>query len=735
MRRKSNLAILLAGTMLSLTACQGIDNIPTIEQKPKSDWTYGTGSASVQIKEDETTVDISDENKETESKSDRITIKETPKSVSELTYDNSDRGMVASLNKGFKNAIFEKFLEKGYNRYYYYYSDIDNRVIRENFDTIDNQKARELVKEAIVANILDVDIVSEGYLDDLQKLDGGRGLKAIIDELTPHRKYYDSYDSSNVLKQSINSSSTPVEDLAGAVMDGLSGVFGGADSGINSMTYESAEMDDYSPSQSLGGYDDDYTYKTAEYNVIDENGFKVAKSSPLSTFSIDVDTAGYTKLKYDILNGYGINEIDKDEVKIEELINYFNFDYSNNKDISADAPFTISTDYTICPWNDEHKILRVGIKANEATDDIHSNFVIVADVSGSMMSLRKLPLALSAYADMLDNLGSDDTVSIIYYADGTGVILEGESCKNKEAIYNGLAETYFAAGGGTNGAVGLDTAYDLARKNFVDGGVNRILLATDGDFNIGRTSSGELKDIVEDGRKKGVYLTILGYGYDNIKDDKMETMAENGNGNYHYIGDVYDARKSLVTEASATLIPMADDVKIQVEFNPATVNEYRLIGYESRMLEAEDFNNDKVDAGEIGAGKSVTALYEIVPVGVTGSNTVPDLKYSNVESTTDSDDICTVSVRYKDINSSILGAKSNLVQTVVSSNDFNDSPTTSTALAMAVAEYGMTIRDSEHKGTSTLESAEEIATKVYKNTQNTEVGELIMLINKLKENG
>ncbi len=452
---------------------------------------------------------------------------------------------------------------------------------------------------------------------------------------------------------------------------------------------------------------------TAEYNEIKENPFKSVTASPLSTFSIDVDTAGYTKLKYDILDGY---EIEKDEVKIEELINYFNYDYSGDR--VENEPFTVSTEYTLCPWNNKHGLIRIGIQADDVQEKPATNFVLVTDVSGSMMLINKLPLALSAYADMLEGFDEKDTISLMYYAAGQGVILENVSCDKKEEIYKGLAEALTRAGGGTYGSLGLQTAYEMAEKSYIENGVNRILIATDGDFNIGVTSEGALKEIVEAGRQKGVYLTILGYGSENLKDNKMEVMAENGNGNYHYIGDMTDARKALVQESASTLIPMADDVKIQVEFNPSLVQEYRLIGYESRILNAEDFNNDKVDAGDVGAGKAVTALYEVVPAGEENVTDTPDLKYSKTEAAGDTDDLCTVSIRYKDINSGKTGSESRLVEKPVLAADYHEIPDANTALAISLAEAGMTIRDSEYKGTATLTSAEAIAKAVAAETGN-----------------
>ena len=472
---------------------------------------------------------------------------------------------------------------------------------------------------------------------------------------------------------------------------------------------ESGQPD--TPDGQMPDPDEDPDFNTAEYNTIRENPFKSVASSPLSTFSIDVDTAGYTKLKYDILDGY---QIEKDEVKIEELINYFNYDYSGDR--VGEEPFTVSTEYTRCPWNPGHGLVRIGIRADDRQEKPATNFVLVTDVSGSMMLINKLPLALSAYADMLEGFDEKDTVSLMYYASGQGVVLENVSCDKKDEIYRGLAELLFNAGGGTYGSLGLQTAYEMAEKSYVENGVNRVLLATDGDFNIGATSEGALKEIVEAGRQKGVYLTILGYGAENLKDNKMEVMAENGNGNYHYIGDMTDAEKALVQESASTLIPMADDVKIQVEFNPALVQEYRLIGYESRILNAEDFNNDKVDAGDVGAGKTVTALYELVPAGGESETSVPDLKYSSKESAGEDSELCNVAIRYKEINSGKTGSESRLVERQVLAADYHEIPDDNTALAISLAEVGMVIRGSEFKGTATLTSAEAIAGAVAADT-------------------
>ncbi len=504
-------------------------------------------------------------------------------------------------------------------------------------------------------------------------------------------------------------------------------------SGMDGQAFGMAEqaygMGGPSPSMGMPTNDDEKEdpFNTSEYNDIRENSFQSAAVSPLSTFSISVDTASYTKLKYDILHG---RRIEKDQVRIEELVNYFSYDYSEDRE--EDAPFIISTAYTACPWNREHRILRVGIRADDAQEKPDTNFVLVADVSGSMLSLNKLPLALNAYADMLENLGERDRISLLYYADGNGIVLDGIACANKGQILDGLAEVLFRAGGGTNGSLGLNTAYSIAEKHFQPGGVNRVLIATDGDFNIGRSSSSAMRSIVEEGRDKGIYLTILGYGFENLKDNKMETMSKHGNGNYHFVGDIQDAKKALAWEASGTLIPVADDVKIQIEFNPESVLEYRLLGYENRLLKAEDFDNDEVHASSIGAGKCVTALYEIVPAGAAPTIPAPRLKYTS-RSSTGSDEICTISLRLKPANSHVTHEPSRLMEKPVKPEEFQAVPDANTALSLAAAEFGLVLRNSMHKGTSSLSGAEALAEAVRKDADNGQAEDLAKLIATLKK--
>ena len=628
--------------------------------------------------------------------------------IVERDYSQQEIDNFKSMNKHFLKALVDEALSSDYN----YYSDAGNLSLRKFKEEV--LERRHLIDEDAFVEYAGAVIINVDY--DYRILLYQNLMKDVDTET------YQSIVGKTPWEESPEeeASEYPIQSLAKGINNrSLVGASAAVTNDVSLFSVDSvSEAFEYPVEE----------FNTKEYNTIDENVFKSVKTSPLSTFSIDVDTASYTDLKYTIRNGW---EIEKDAVKIEELINYFNYDYSSER--VGDEPFSVDTEYTVCPWNTEHKLMRIGIKADEVNTDLKTNFVLVVDVSGSMLSILKLPLALSAYADMVENLNEEDKISLMYYANGTDVLLDSIPCSESDKIYHALAKAYLGAGGGTNGSLGLNTAYEMAEKNLIKDGVNRVIIATDGDFNIGKTSEGELKDIVEKGRKKGVYLTILGYGDENLKDNKMEVMAENGNGNYHYIGDVSDATKALVEEAQCTLIPVADDVKIQVEFNPSEVAEYRLIGYESRLLNAEDFNNDKVDAGEVGAGKSVTALYEIVPVGSVSETSTPDLKYTQNQALGESTDVCTVSIRYKDVNSSLFDYKSHLAEYVVPKETFVEIPSDNTSLAIALAEYGMVIRDSEFKGSATLSSAQAIAEAVYKDTNNPYVGEFVELIKMLKE--
>lgn len=395
---------------------------------------------------------------------------------------------------------------------------------------------------------------------------------------------------------------------------------------------------------------------SSQYKSNEENIFLNPTDKPLSTFSIDVDTASYTNSRRWLNNGQlpqsGV-------VRTEEFINYFTYDYKSPSG-DNEQPFSVYTEAASCPWNEKHQILQIGLKGKEFKNEGRkpSNLVFLIDVSGSMNSADKLPLLKSGMKMLVNHLDKEDKVAIVVYAGASGLALEPTSIKEKEKILTALDR--LSPGGSTNGAAGIHLAYELAEQNFIKAGNNRIILATDGDFNVGTTSTDQLQKLIEEKRKTGVFLSVLGFGTGNLNDHLMETLANKGNGNYNYIDRLSEAQKVLVEQLNATLYTIAKDVKIQIEFNPEHIAYYRLIGYENRVLAAEDFNNDKKDAGEIGAGHTVTALYEIVPVGVESNiaGKVDELKYQQVEKKdvkikTGSNEILTLKIRYKKPNEEV----------------------------------------------------------------------------------
>ncbi|MEB3342118.1 von Willebrand factor type A domain-containing protein [Okeania sp.] len=436
------------------------------------------------------------------------------------------------------------------------------------------------------------------------------------------------------------------------------------------------------------------TSNTEEYNLINDNPFQVVKNNPLSTFSIDVDTASYSNLRRFISEG---KLPPKDAVRIEELINYFTYNYPQPK---ANNPFSVTTEISDSPWNSQHKLVHIGVQGKEiVTEDLPpSNLVFLLDVSGSMNDPNKLPLIKSAFQLLVDELTEKDTVSIVVYAGAAGVVLPPTKGNEKDKIL--AAINNLEAGGSTAGGEGIKLAYDLAKRFYKSSGNNRVILATDGDFNVGVSSDAELVRMIENYRDEGIFLTVLGFGTGNFKDAKMEQLANKGNGNYAYIDNLLEAKKVLVTEMGGTLLTIAKDVKIQVEFNPAKVQAYRLIGYENRLLRSQDFNDDKKDAGELGAGHSVTALYEIIPVGVKSNVKLPDvdeLKYQDNkvdEAAYNSDELMLVKLRYKEPK----GTTSQLIkQPIIDKGVSLDDASNDFKFAAAVAEYGMILRDSEYK--------------------------------------
>ncbi len=445
-------------------------------------------------------------------------------------------------------------------------------------------------------------------------------------------------------------------------------------------------------------------FNTEDYDRIYENEFLSVLDNPLSTFSIDVDAASYSNVRRFINNS---QLPPADAVRIEEMINYFTYDYPEP---DGDDPFSINMEVSDCPWNAENKLVHVGLQAKKISMENlpPSNIVFLIDVSGSMQSPNKLPLLKSAYKLLTNELRENDRVAIVVYAGAAGLVLPSTSGTDKEKIINAIEQLY--AGGSTAGSAGIKLAYETAKENFIEGGNNRVILATDGDFNIGPSSDSELVRLIEEKRKEGIFLTVLGFGMGNYKDSKMEKIADKGNGNYAYIDNILEAKKVLVNEFGGTLFTIAKDVKIQVEFNPAEVKGYRLIGYENRILNKEDFNDDKKDAGELGSGHTVTALYEIIPPESDYQfPSVDDLKYQK-ENKPDFDDnsgeLLTIKFRYKKPDED----KSRLIVKALE-NDALDLDETSDnfRFSAAVAQFGMLLRDSKFKAESSFESVQSLA--------------------------
>jgi len=435
-------------------------------------------------------------------------------------------------------------------------------------------------------------------------------------------------------------------------------------------------------------------FNTEDYDRIYDNEFKEALNTPLSTFSIDVDSASYANLRR-FLNSNAMPP--KDAVRIEEMINYFTYDYPQPK---KDVPFTITTELVKCPWNQQNDLVMIGLQGKEIKIDKlpPNNLVFLLDVSGSMNNRNKLPLLKSAFKLLTKQLRSVDRVSIVVYAGAAGLVLDSTSGNQKDKILKAIDN--LNAGGSTAGGAGIKLAYKIAKENLISNGNNRIIIATDGDFNIGVSSDSELVRMIEEKRNDGIFLTVLGFGMGNYKDNKMEKLADKGNGNYAYIDDIMEAKKVLVNELGATLFTIAKDVKLQIEFNPSEVKAYRLIGYENRVLAKEDFNDDKKDAGELGAGHSVTAFYEIVPADSTQTFAKVDkLKYQKTK-INKSKELLTVKLRYKKPDED----KSKLISKIVKSGDIKNEMSENCAFASAVAEFGMLLRDSKYKGSASYKN-------------------------------
>ncbi len=468
-----------------------------------------------------------------------------------------------------------------------------------------------------------------------------------------------------------------------------------------------------------------------EYLEITENDYSKVLDAPVTTISLKNDTASYRNIVRMVNKNQDITE---DAVKIEEMLNYFNYDEFVEKN---DSPFGIYTELGKSPFNEDKYIALIRLKTEDIpTEDLpNSNFVFLIDTSGSMNNADKLPLLKESFQLLVDNLKPSDRVSIVTYAGSSEVVLEDALGREKDKIINAL-ET-LSAGGSTAGADGIMTAYEIAERNFIEGGNNRIILATDGDFNVGISSTSELKDLISEKRKSGVYLSILGFGYGNYKDDTMETLAKNGNGNHSYIDSVDSAKKVLVNELGSTLFPVAKDVKAQIEFNPSLVESYRLIGYENSMLKNKDFDDDTKDAGEIGIGTDVIVLFELT---LTEDDDTIALKYqaqAQTEETEDeqnnnefSDEYFEVRIRYKEIDED----ESKLLVHPVKIDRFKENNTSDFKFASSVAELGLLLRNSELKGDSSIDNVYNTA----KNNLGEDVGgyrkEFVNLVEKIKSN-
>jgi Ca-activated chloride channel homolog len=469
-------------------------------------------------------------------------------------------------------------------------------------------------------------------------------------------------------------------------------------------------------------------FNTEGYAAVNENGFKIVKSNPLSTFSIDVDNASYSNIRRFINMG---QLPPADAVRIEEMINYFKYDYPEPK---GEHPFSVYTELAVCPWNPKHQLLHIGLrgKSIDKSSLPPSNLVFLLDVSGSMDDPNKLPLLKSAFGMLVNELRAQDRVAIVVYAGAAGLVLESTPGNRKEVIMSAIDN--LQAGGSTAGGAGLKLAYSEAEKNFIKGGNNRIILATDGDFNVGESSNGGMERLVEEKREQGVFITVLGFGMGNVKDDKMEIIADKGNGNYAYIDNLQEARRVLVREFGGTLFTIAKDVKFQIEFNPAKVQSYRLIGYENRLLNDEDFNDDKKDAGEMGSGHNVTALYELIPSGADERiPSIDPLKYqvSNVvPETTNNSEFLTIKLRYKKPD----GVTSMLLEKPVKGPvEGLTYASDNLCFAAAVSEFGMILRNSEFKGSSTLENAISLAGKSRGEDEDGYRAEFIRMIKTVRD--
>lgn len=498
-----------------------------------------------------------------------------------------------------------------------------------------------------------------------------------------------SINGNTIVNAALEPDITGLEEVVATTFCGkLAGVQIRGNSSIRKQTRRKKKLSNQIYSEYIGYIKTPVELSSETYIKPTENGFDQVMNNPLSTFSIDVDRASYSNVRRFINNG---QKPPSDAVRVEEMINYFNYDYPQPNN---EHPIAIYTEVSSCPWNQNHLLMQVGMQAKKVkeVDLPPSNLVFLIDVSGSMSSANKLPLVKRSMKMLVDELREEDKVAIVVYAGAAGLVLPSTRGKNKEKIISAINS--LESGGSTAGGAGIKLAYSIAEKELIKKGNNRIILATDGDFNVGASSDKEMENLITEKRKSGIYLTCLGFGMGNYKDSKMETLADKGNGNYAYIDNIQEAEKTLVEEFSGTLYTVAKDVKIQIEFNPTTVQAYRLVGYENRLLNDEDFKDDYKDAGEIGSGHTVTALYEIIPTGVESEfiKEIDKLKYQSSENQ-NAKELANIKVRYKkpEEDTSIP-----FEQSVTLTNSILNETSENFRFAASVAMFGMLLSESKY---------------------------------------